>query len=213
MTCQHISRTWFGSALNLKILEQPISNLSDWIAHSILNLKEEVNIQIASILYNIWQARNQAIFDEKFIPEETIITRSSCCISEFLAANNPDPTQIDLIPNLPSKQQRKTHHKWIPPAPNYLKANSDANLQALGWWGLGAVVRNDEGLVMASASWRMKGSEDVILAETFALYRTIDLALDCGFRRIMFEVDNEQLVRLIHNDNSEDRSYLGKLII
>lgn len=113
MTCQYISRTWFGSSLSLKIMEQPISNLIDWTAHSILNLKEEAMIQIASILYNIWQARNQAIFDDKFIPEEIIIARSSCCIKEFLLANNPEPTSQEPTPIIQSNQQRKPRHKWF----------------------------------------------------------------------------------------------------
>lgn len=65
---------------------------------------------------------------------------------------------------------------------------------------------------MALASWRLKGSEDVLFAEAFALYRSTDLAIDCGFRRVVFEVDSEKLVKLVQNDMYEDRSYLGQLI-
>jgi len=89
MTCPYVTRTWFGSPLNLKITEQQIPDFKDWITYSIINLPVEVIIQMASIIYNIWQARNQNIYDRKFVPEEEIIQRSSRCISDFLQANTP----------------------------------------------------------------------------------------------------------------------------
>ena len=102
--------------------------------------------------------------------------------------------------------------KWSPPALDCFKINCDANLQVMGWWSLEAIVRDATGLAMALASWRMKGSDDVKFAEAFALYHSTDLALACGFKRVVFEVDIERLVSLVQNDLIEDRSYLGQLL-
>jgi len=212
MTCQYISRTWYGSQLNLKITEQPFADIKDWIAHVILDLKEDVVIHIASMLYNIWQARNQAIYEEKFIPEEIIIERASRCINDFIHANCQESDLQTLHSLSPMTKSHKPYLHWSPPEPGCLKANSDSNLQMPGWWGLGAAVRDEKGLIMASATWKMKGSDDVKFAESFALLRTIELARDCGFRRVSFEVDNELLARMIQNEQAEDRSYLGQLI-
>jgi hypothetical protein len=55
-TCSQISKTWFGSQLNLKILEHPITNFSDWLRHSIMHLKEDTMVQIAALTYTIWHA-------------------------------------------------------------------------------------------------------------------------------------------------------------
>lgn len=170
MTCPYITRTWFGTQLNLRINNQPITNFVDWLTHSILHQKEETIIQIAALIYNIWFARNQSIYEEKFIPEIDIIQRSERSIYEFVKAN----TRFDFDnqhrhlsacpPKLPNRS------KWKKPEEGLLKANCDSNLQVKGWWGLSSIIRNNNGLVMASAAWKVKGSEEVILAEAFSLF-------------------------------------------
>jgi hypothetical protein len=57
--------------------------------------------------------------------------------------------------------------KWRKPDPPLLKANSDASLRDPGWWGLGAIIRNEEGLVMASATWKVEGFDNSETAEAF----------------------------------------------
>jgi hypothetical protein len=72
MTCPLITKTWFGSSLNLKILDQPITNFTDWISHSIQHQKEDIMVQIAAITYNIWHARNISLFKNRNIPDYEI---------------------------------------------------------------------------------------------------------------------------------------------
>jgi hypothetical protein len=104
-----------GSTLNLKILEQPISDFKDWLTYSIINLKEEVLIQIASVVYNIWQARNQSIYEGKFVPEEDIIQRSSRCVSDFIQANSPD-LNLNMQHHPGQHLSRPVRLcRWIPP--------------------------------------------------------------------------------------------------
>jgi len=105
------------------------------------------------------------------------------------------------------------HHRRSPPEANTFKANNDANLLISRWWGFGAIVRNNHGLVLAAATWRLHGSNKVIIAEALALLFTIRLALDCGFRRMVFEANNQRVIRLVQNEKEEeDRSYLGQII-
>lgn len=73
-------------------------------------------------------------------------------------------------------------------------------------------MRNSQGLALASATWRVHGSDDVIVAEALALLYTIRLTLECGFRRMIFEADNQRLIRLVQNEKEEDRTYLGQII-
>ncbi|XP_024640794.1 uncharacterized protein [Medicago truncatula] len=110
----------------------------------------------------------------------------------------------------PHKPPNRT--KWKKPEEDFLKANCDANLQVKGWWGLGSIIRNENGLVMASAAWKIKGTEEVILAEAFSLLSTVRLAIDCGFRQMIFEGDNEKVFRTLKDNKIEDRSYLGSII-
>jgi hypothetical protein len=68
--------------------------------------------------------------------------------------------------------------KWRKPSSRVIKANSDANLSFDGWWGLGAIFRDDSGEILASATWRVPGFNDPTTAEACALYLTTLLAID-----------------------------------
>jgi len=99
-----ISRTWFGSNVNLKILDIPMFDFQEWLTHSLLNVKEEIIIQIASIIYNIWQAHDQSIYENQNLPEEEIFQRTSRCINDFLLANSTDSeteTHYSKHPSIP----------------------------------------------------------------------------------------------------------------
>lgn len=65
---------------------------------------------------------------------------------------------------------------------------------------------------MAAATWKVKGFEDATLAEAHALLATVHFAVDCGFRRVCFEGDNEKVMRLAQSINLEDRSYMGSVV-
>lgn len=117
MHCPNISKIWFRSNLNLKILDLPIPSFRDWLMHSILTLKEDTIIQIASITYNIWQARNQSIYEHMYKPEADIIQRSDRCVSDFLQAqlsDTVDNLNHDIsYSNAP--HQSVARRQWQPP--------------------------------------------------------------------------------------------------
>jgi hypothetical protein len=56
-------------------------------------------------------------------------------------------------------------------------------------WGLGAIFRDEEGQVVASATWERSGFNDPATAEAFALYLTMRLAAECCFTNVEFESD------------------------
>ena len=212
MSCPLITRTWFGSCLSLKIMEQPIHDFKDWIANIILTEKEDLIIQIGSLTYNIWQVRNQQVFEDLTIHEVDIIQRSERCINEFIQANSPSSSPDISTPHCDRPVLCPRPKRWIKPEAGWVKANNDANLQQPTKWGLGAIIRDEMGLVMVSAEWEMSGYGDAQLAEAYALLQTVRLAIDCGFKRMVFEGDNEKVFNLVQNDISDIRSYLGRIL-
>jgi len=216
MSCPYITRVWFGSQLNINITSTPITNFPDWIIYSIKHYEPDIIIQIASLAYHIWFSRNQRVFENKRIPEVDIINRAAHSIRDFYSAHHLQhaetaPTNASAHSSNSSARFSKPSckPKWTKPADNLVKANSDANLQIEGWWGLGSIVRDAKGLVLATATWQTPGVKDVMFAEAFALMKTMRLAIDCGFRRVLFEGDNEKLMKRIQTEELEDRSYLG----
>jgi ribonuclease HI len=78
-----------------------------------------------------------------------------------------------------------------------------------GKWGVGVIIRNDEGLVMASGTWVNSRSDNVLEAEAFAIMTAMRFAKECGFRCVELEADNESLIQRIKVGLDTDRSYLG----
>jgi hypothetical protein len=68
MHCIHVSKTWFGSKLGIRF-DQSHQNFSDWVIHAINSLHDEELRYLAAIIYGIWFARNQWVFNQKHIEE------------------------------------------------------------------------------------------------------------------------------------------------
>lgn len=66
---------------------------------------------------------------------------------------------------------------------------------------------------MAAATWKVPGSENAMLAEAFGLLKSMTMARECGFRKVVFEGDNETIWKMVRKSNTEDRTYLGSVIL
>jgi len=93
-----------------------------------------------------------------------------------------------------------------------VKVNTDANMQSHGKWGLGIIIRDKAKLVMAASTWETDGIDNVLEVEAHALLTGMRFAKDSGFRTVVFEGDNEKLMRLVREDYVHNRSYLGLML-
>jgi len=73
VTCPQVYRTWFGSNLSIPILDQHMTEFTDWLHYIITTKDEAIIIQIATLIYHIWLAQNIKVFEEKDLPEADII--------------------------------------------------------------------------------------------------------------------------------------------
>jgi hypothetical protein len=139
-------------------------------------------------------------------------------MAAFSQANAKHPDQqVQKEPahtNLRDNQHPKlTNHrtKWNKPDPNYFKVNSDANLQVAGRWGIGCIIRNEEGEVQVSATWSRNGFACPSTAEAFSIYAAMVLAAAAGgFRDVIFE----SVIEKLKSKRTGDRTYLryGRLV-
>jgi ribonuclease HI len=97
------------------------------------------------------------------------------------------------------------------PDTNKIKINCDANLAIEGRWGLGASFRNVDGALLLAAAWVMPGSNDPTLAEAYAVYKAVLLAIEHGFQEVIIESDNSTIIDLI-NSGGNPRLYLGNVV-
>lgn len=181
--------------------------------------EDNINIQIALITYNLWHARNQAVFEDYVVPEDVIIRRASSCLASFLQATVNDvdcsfsPKPVTPCPNqtLNIPCNNRDQH-WIKPDSNFIKANSDANLQIPGRWGMGCILRDDQGLVKASATWSRNGFEDVCSAEAYVAYAAMVFAAACGVKFLILESDCKLVVDKLKAKRQDDRTYEGSIL-
>jgi len=218
MRCEKTERVWFGSPLTICIPNNPNQHFSDWISNIISTKDESIIIQVAAITYSIWHVRNQAIYEDLLVPEAAIIQRALSSTSAYFQANKKLPkTGTSTTPAKSSSNHLRPASnppikRWIKPDRDFVKVNTDANLQVHGRWGLGCVIRDSEGQVKVAATWSRHGFEDVLTAEAFGLYAGVVLALCSGFHNVIFENDNKSVIEKIQRKGFEDRTYMGSIV-
>ena len=145
----------------------------------------------ASITWNLWNHRNNLRLGKPTIPLDKVLEHSW---EQQLESHFSTP----LIPT--RRQQQDT--AWTAPDHHWVKVNFDgATFAGDNKAGLGVVTRNDAGLVMASLSQLILLPFSVIEVEVMAARRALELALECGFQRIVLEGDSEVLYKALQQGN------------
>ncbi|MCI73758.1 hypothetical protein A2U01_0095022, partial [Trifolium medium] len=76
----------------------------------------------------------------------------------------------------------------LPPR-NFLKLNVDAHLKDDGRWGLGLILRRDDGRCVGAAMKVYNGSNDVGMAEVMGLREALTLIESMNLTRVVIELD------------------------
>ncbi|KAJ1409092.1 Ribonuclease H-like superfamily [Sesbania bispinosa] len=85
--------------------------------------------------------------------------------------------------------QQHPASKWSAPPTGRYKFNTDAACITEGSWGIGIVVRDSEGFVLAAATRHIETLNDATLAEAVGIKFALQLALDLSFHDIIVESD------------------------
>jgi hypothetical protein len=212
MRCDRAAHVWFGSNLGVNFTPNH-SYFLEWLFYCITSLNEEDLVAISAIIYGIWWARNKLVFDNYDMEDKAIIDQAYSSIKDYQQMNNHELYKKDIINKRSSNYNNRYRNnkplKWSKPRVGRIKANSDANLSIEGWWGLGAIFRDDSGDILASATWRVPGLNDPSTTEACALFFTVLLAIDCCFHNVDFEVDCSTVADRVNKVVPNPRSYLG----
>ena len=133
----------------------------------------------------IWNQRNALIHGKQLQAPGILNRRAEDFMDEFRHA------QSYLVTRPPSSNPIS----WRPPSPNRFKLNFDAaKFKDEEASGFGAIIRNERGEVMAAFSGKgppVACSEE---AEILACRRAVEFALECGFREMVVEGDNQSVM-------------------
>ncbi|KAL0009321.1 hypothetical protein SO802_010823 [Lithocarpus litseifolius] len=126
---------------------------------------------------------------------------------EFLEEFKHSQVSLDSSP-----REQLIGDSWQPPPAMEYKLNFDAAIfLGLEKSGIGAIIRNDKGEVMAGMSAigpKVDTSEE---AELLACRRSIEFTVDAGFTRLVIEGDNFNVMHAISSDVA-NYSFLGNVV-
>ena len=136
----------------------------------------------AMIAYLIWLRRNKLRVGEAVADLKLINSMVRDALLEFQQATSkpPKPPPADTI------------SKWLPPPSNWVKTNFDgAIFQGSAEAGLGSIIRNDCGLVMAALTQVIPLPTSVEIVEVLAARRALIFALELDFDQVILKGDSE----------------------
>lgn len=158
--------------------------------------------KVLTLLYAVWARRNLWVFYYRWLTMEQTLIRAAAM--EVVALDSSVGDAHDLL-------RGERQDKWKGPAAGIAKINTDAAFKAGEAVGMGMVVRNAAGEVLASASGKRGGAGSAAVAEAMALRWSLELALDMGFQAVVVETD----CAVLHgawNVAASDRSYMAAVI-
>nr|POF04686.1 hypothetical protein CFP56_38526 [Quercus suber] len=151
----------------------------------------------AAVIWTLWNRRNNLRLSKSALTLDKVL--------EFAQ---------DRLTGSETTNERSSHPHgcatmhWTAPEANGLKINFDGAIFVdKDCAGIGVVIRNDAGLIMASLTQQIPLPTSVIEVEALAARRALEFALELGFDDITLKGDSELLIRNLKNGGSKLTHY------
>ena len=181
--CAHAKEVWNTSKLSLPFVIEPHWCFLD-IMEKLL-IVEDVLPGLAerfvSVCWGIWKERNVIRTGGRGKPGRVTLKTSLGLMDEFQLVNEGPwkPAAVHPEPVC-----------WVPPSPGQYKVNSNgAVFASLRKVGLGVMIRDSNGKVIAALSSPMVGPLGALETEAKAMEVGLRFALDIGIRDVVVECD------------------------
>ena len=162
-----------------------LGSFSDLVS-AVKQYEEDIEL-FTVIAWFVWCRRNKCHFKEQCLPPEKIVDAAEAILKEFQAKPKNMPVRLQPQPQ-----------RWSPPEPGMYKANYDgayfAEEEAAG---IGVVVRNELGQMMASLAEKLLMPQTVEILKAMAARRAMIFMEELGLYRVIFEGDLEIVVKAL----------------
>jgi hypothetical protein len=195
LECDWARQAWFACPLTINMDNMKIKNVSDWIDYMIQTEKIEDMQVISTIMYNIWLARNDREFNGKCLPADDMVRRAMANLHDYQANQNA------RVGERTSKSgTNRLNKSWSPPPNTFTKLNVDAHSLSEGHWGLGLVLRREDGSCVGAVTRVRKGSNCVLFAEALCLQEAMELVKRWNLKNTIIELDAKAIVDAVHGE-------------
>jgi hypothetical protein len=129
-----------------------------WLEKNIIDVNEDIIVYVLALCYKIWCAKNKKYLEGTDVDVAAIVQKAQRSIVNFKSAST---VLIETLNGVSILSISNVH--WTPPFSGFYKLNVDfpqknkLNVDAAGpiegdKWGIGVVVRDNEGVVVAASS-------------------------------------------------------------
>nr|POF08281.1 putative ribonuclease h protein [Quercus suber] len=182
-SCPSISQVWSQNNLWANSVSSPgFSSFKD-LVETIVETGEDLNI-FATTVWAIWNRRNSMRTSGKHIPVQQVFSEVQMARTSWVRS----------IPPRPPEQPPRTvpRSSWMPPPESKAKVNFDgAVFREMQRAGVGVIVRNAEGCVLASMAETFHLPFSVAAVEVIAAKKALQFARDIGLSSIILEGDSK----------------------
>ncbi|KAL2898787.1 hypothetical protein RDABS01_028361 [Bienertia sinuspersici] len=96
---------------------------------------------------------------------------------------------------------------WKALAIGYYKVNTDVAKLGEGKMGLGAVMRDHLGEIMAATRCQVEGAYETDIAEAMAVRHGLLITIEAGLRKVVVETDNLKLAQQLRRSIKENTAF------
>ena len=179
--CSNVQEVWAADQQ-----WQWLSTLSGKTAGEIFNHALEEDKDPSLLVYTawtLWNHRNKC--REPQYPLNQVLQFAKDRRKEFQTAQSTFP-----------KQMHRKHTRWKPPEAGQFKVNYDgAVFREQGRAGIGVVIRNSDGAVLAFLSQQIPLPTTVAQVEALVARRATEFALEIGIDQVIIEGDSEVIYK------------------
>ncbi|CAL5433020.1 unnamed protein product [Camellia sinensis] len=186
--CGFAMQVWRSSSLNLIIQSNPVNNCFEWVCQLMATNGPQPMQLFIAICWCLWNNRNSILFGNKSRTMEEVVSFAVNYVSDYVQAQE--------CGHLPPAQARM--RRWVAPREGVFKLNFDGSVRpAHANAGVGIIIRDCHGEVIASMVERIQYMEDVDCVEAMGAIKALQLGCDLGLGHIHLEGDSQNVVAAI----------------
>lgn len=168
-------------------------------------IKEQKGLDdFGMLIWALWFRRNRLGTEDKPLPIGDVRPMTKQILADFTKANP--------VVSPPSSAIQRSQVRWFKPASPLVKINFDSVIfKELGIAGIGVVVRDSQGLVLASISDQICLPQSIAKVVAIATMRVVQFTQELSLSSIIFEGDFEIIIKTLCSQDESFSSY-GHLI-
>ncbi|XP_035540266.1 uncharacterized protein LOC118344236 [Juglans regia] len=192
-----VQDVWAICSRRLQKVNVSFRSFKEVVEHVLLTLNEDYIELFACTAYHVWKRRNVLVFEEKFENSSRVAQSALQMTKEFKEANDSKQTDVEPVSSIGTET-------WRPPPMNVYKANWDASVDRVSCrMGVGVVVRNWEGHVIATLRSSRSLFPDAKLAEAVATLRAVLFCKQLEISRLLIKIDALNVVNDLNKETMD----------